>query len=66
MKDLLLNNVFTSLFREAETPLDYLVAAWVSGLAALASTAWLYLVINFILNPSMFDNVTWGLIDYIP
>ena len=65
MKNLLLDNALVELWKEAETPVDYIFAFWISGLATLAVTTWLYLVANFIMNPSMFNNVTWGLIDYI-
>ena len=63
MKNVLLNNPLIQIWKEATHPLEYLVALWITGLASLAISGWLYLVINFILDPSMFDNVTWGLID---
>ena len=66
MKQLLLNNTFVDLWKDANSPLEYIMAFWISGLALLAVGGWFTLVVNFILNPSMFDNVTWGLIDYIP
>ena len=69
MKQLLLNNEFVKLWRDAiesKNPINYLVSFWVTGLFLLASVSWTYLVIRFIMNPSMFDHVTWGLIDYIP
>ena len=66
MKQLLLNNEFVNLWKDANSPLEYLMAFWISGLALLAVGGWFTLVVNFILNPGMFDNVTWGLIDYIP
>ena len=66
MKQLFLNNSIVELWKDASSPLEYLLAFWVSGLAALAVGGWLTLVVNFILNPSMFNHVTGGLIDYIP
>ena len=66
MKNLLFNNPIMDIWKEANSPLEYLVAFWISGLAALAVTSWLFLVIKFIMTPDMFDYVTWGLIDYIP
>jgi len=66
MKNLLLNNSLTDMWKEASSPLEYLLAFWVSGLAALAIGGWLVLVVNFIMNPSMFDHVTWGIYDYLP
>ena len=66
MKNLLLNNSLTDMWKEASSPLEYLLAFWVSGLAALAIGGWLVLVVNFIMNPSMFDHVSWGIYDYLP
>ena len=66
MKNLLLNNSIVQVWRDSNSVLEYVVAFWLTSLAVLAVGGWLTLVVNFILNPSMFDNVTWGLIDYIP
>ena len=66
MKNFILNNTVVDLWKDCTTPLEYLMAFWVTGLAVLAIGGWFTLAINFILNPSMFDHVTWGLIDYIP
>ena len=65
MKNLLLNNPITELWKDANSPIEYVVALWVTGLATLAVTSWIYLVSNFILNPSMFNNVSFGVFDYI-
>ena len=53
------------IWREANSPLEYLIAFWISGLAVLAIGGWFALVVNWIMNPSMFDGVKFGLIDYI-
>ena len=65
MKNFILNNPIMEIWKEASSPLEYLVALWISGLAVLAVGGWLVLVIRFILNPSMFNGVSFGLIDYI-
>jgi len=65
MKNFILNNPFMEIWKEASSPLEYLVALWISGLAVLAVGGWLVLVIRFIFNPSMFNGVSFGLIDYI-
>ena len=65
MKRWLLDNPIMEVWRDASSPLEYLVAFWITGLGLLAVSMWLVLVIRFIMNPSMFDGVTWGLIDYI-
>jgi len=65
MKNFILNNPIMEIWKEASSPLEYLVALWISGLAVLAVGGWLVLVIRFIFNPSMFNGVSFGLIDYI-
>ena len=61
-----MNNVFVQIWKDASTPLEYLIALWVTGLAVLAVGGWFGLMIKWILNPNMFDGVQFGLIDYIP
>jgi hypothetical protein len=65
MKNMLLIGDILEIWEEANSFLEYLVAFWITGLAALAITGWTYLMVRFILNPRIFDNITWGLIDYI-
>jgi len=65
MKNFILNNTVMGIWREANSPLEYLIAFWISGLAVLAIGGWFALVVNWIMNPSMFDGVKFGLIDYI-
>jgi len=65
MKNFILNNTVMGIWREANSPLEYLIAFWISGLAVLAIGGWFTLVVNWIMNPSMFDGVKFGLIDYI-
>lgn len=59
-------NAFVKLWKDANSPLDYMISFWISGLAVLAIGGWFTLVVNFIINPTQFNGVTWGLIDYIP
>ena len=65
MKNFILNNDIVNLWKEASSPLEYLVALWISGLVVLAIGGWFTLVVKWIMNPSMFDGVQFGLIDYI-
>lgn len=55
----------SNLWKEAETPVDYIVAMWVYLLLGLASVSWISIVFKLIMNPSDFNNITFGLIDYI-
>lgn len=66
MKNLLLNNSFAEMWKEASSPLEYLVAFWISGLAALAVGGWITLVAHWVMNPNMWDGVQFGIYDYLP
>ena len=50
----------TTLFRKI---LGLIILFWVSSLFLLFVVGWTTLVVNFILNPHMMDNVTWGIYD---
>lgn len=65
MKNLLLNNPIGELWKDAESILDYVAAFWITGLATLFVTSWTSLVIHLIMNPKAFNNVTFGIFDYI-
>lgn len=66
MKNLLLNNSLVEMWKEASSPLEYLVAFWVSGLATLAIGGWIALVSHWVMNPNMWDGVQFGIYDYLP
>ena len=63
MKQLLLNNSIVEMWKEATTPLEYLMAFWITSLALLAIGGWLTIVGATIMNPSMWDNVQFGIYD---
>ena len=65
MKNFLLNNSLTDVWKEAKTPLDYLLALVVSALTALALTGIGKMLFELITNPSQFDNTSYGIFDYI-
>lgn len=65
MKNFILNNDIVNLWKEASSPLEYLFALWVSGLAVLTLGGLSVIIVKFIMNPHMFDGVQFGLIDYI-
>ena len=46
--------------------LNYVIATWASGLFLLASLGLGKVFYELVTNPSQFNHVTWGLIDYIP
>lgn len=55
----------SNLWNEAKTPVDFIVVMWVYLLLGLASTSWISIVVKLITNPSEFNNISFGLIDYI-
>ena len=66
MKKLLLNNSFVELWKDtikSKSPLQYLVAFWITGLALLAIGGWITLVIHWSMNPNMWDGVQFGIYD---
>jgi hypothetical protein len=65
MKNFILNNSIVNLWKEAGSPLEYLVALWVTGLAVLAFGGLSVIIVKTIMNPTMWDGVQFGLIDYI-
>ena len=56
-------NSIKEMWRDANTPLEYVVTLWVTGLAFLATTGWIALVFQLITNPESFGNATWGIFD---
>lgn len=66
MKNFILKNPIVDIWKEANNFGEYTIAFWITGLAVLAIGGWFTLLINFILNPTMFNGVQFGLIDYIP
>ena len=48
---------------QTKNPLAILMALWVSGLLLLFVFGFTFLIINWIMNPTMWDNVQFGLYD---
>ena len=65
MKSFILNNDIVNLWKEAGSPLEYLVALWVTSLAVLAVGGLSVIIVKTIMNPTIWDGVQFGLIDYI-
>ena len=65
MKNFILNNDIVDLWKDASSPLEYLIAFWVTGLAVLAVGGWITIVVKTIMNPTIWNGVQFGLIDYI-
>jgi hypothetical protein len=63
MRNVLTNNTLVDLWKEAKTPLDYVLTTWVTGLAVLAFTGIGVIVFEMITNPLQFSNATFGIFD---
>ena len=63
MRNVLLNNPVSQLWKEANNLLDYTVALWVTALSMMAFSGILVMIIELITNPSQFSNATFGVFD---
>ena len=63
MKNVLKNTQLVQLWKYAETPFDYIMALFISGLAALAFSGIGIVLFQLITNPSQFNNATFGIFD---
>jgi hypothetical protein len=66
MKKLFLNNFILEVWKYAidtKDPVAYLVAFWFSSMVILFVLGFAFLTFNWITNPTMWDNVQFGLYD---
>ena len=54
---------YIEFWKEAKTPLDYVINVWVTALGALATTGLGKALFELITNPSQFSNATYGIFD---
>jgi hypothetical protein len=54
---------YIEFWKEAETPLDYVINVWVTVLGFLAFTGIGKMLFEIITNPSQFSNATYGIFD---
>ena len=55
----------SNLWKEAKTPIDFIVVMWIYLLLGLFSIGMTSIILKLITNPSDFKNISFGLIDYI-
>jgi hypothetical protein len=65
MKDFLLNNEVVGIWKEASTFTEYLIAFWLTSMIVLAISGFTFLIVKWIMNPSMWDAVQFGIYDYL-
>jgi hypothetical protein len=61
----LLNNEVVGIWKEASTFTEYLIAFWLTSMIVLAVSGFTFLIIKWIMNPSMWDAVQFGIYDYL-
>ena len=50
---------------KSKNPVDFIIWFWVTSLIILFWTGWTFLVGSLIMNPSLAENATFGIFDYI-
>jgi hypothetical protein len=61
MKNML--HSYIEFWKEAETPLEYVINIWITALGALALTGLGKVIFEFITDPGQFSNITYGIFD---
>lgn len=56
-------NMLLEIWKQANTPLDYIVAVWVTGLVSLSVLGVIGFIHNWILNPDIVNTATFGIFD---
>ena len=63
MKNVLTNNTLVELWKESNTPLEYVATLWVTSLAVFAFSGIGVMIFELITNPSQFSDATFGIFD---
>jgi hypothetical protein len=63
MRNVLVNNPILSIWKEANSLVDYTIALWITALSMLAFSGILVMIFELVTNPSQFDNATFGIFD---
>ena len=58
-----MENVLLQIWKDAETPLDYITATWISGLFGLAIFGFVSLLYGMVTGQVDFSNATFGIFD---
>lgn len=58
------NNDVVNLWKEASTLLEYLVVFWLTALILISISGFVLLIIKWILDPTMWDNIQFVIYDY--
>ena len=60
-----MNNELLNMWKQAESPVDYMIVAYIWLLIGAATISWGSIVYLLLTEPERFSNITFGLIDYI-
>jgi len=56
-------NMLLKIWKQAKSPIDYVVAVWVVGLLSLAMLGITGFIFNWIINPDIVNNTSFGVFD---
>ena len=60
-----MNNELFKIWKEAKTPVDYIIAAYIWFLFGLATVSFLSIIYLLITDPGRLYDIKFGLIDFI-
>lgn len=60
-----MNNQLFNLWKEANTPLEYIIVAYIWFLFGIATISWFSLFLLFLTEPERMRNISFGIFDYL-
>ena len=60
-----MNNELFNMWKQAESPVEYMIVAYIWLLVGVATISWMSIVFLLLTEPERFSKITFGLIDYI-
>lgn len=60
-----MNNELFKIWKEAKTPIDYIIAAYIWFLFGLAVVSFFSVIYLLLTEPERASNINFGLIDYV-
>ena len=60
-----MNNELLNMWYQAESPVEYMIVAYIWFLFGIAAISWLSMVFLLLTEPERFSNATFGIFDYV-
>jgi hypothetical protein len=64
MLSLLKNNSVLNLWKQATTFIEYIIVLWLTCLIILSISGFVFLIIKWIIDPTMWNNTQFGIYDH--